>query len=35
MNTGSKSEIDLKLLNEQLQVLSYIKQKIIRLPVNG
>ena len=32
---SSKSKIDLKLLNEQLQVLFYIKQKIIRLHVNG
>lgn len=32
---SSKSKIDLKLLNEQLQVLFYIKQKIIRLHVDG
>ena len=32
---SSKSKIDLRLLNEQLQVLFYIKQKIIRLHVNG
>lgn len=32
---SSKNKIDLRLLNEQLQVLFYIKQKIIRLHVNG